>query len=223
MTSVPSMSGRPRSRTIDVGVLVGGGPQRRGAVRGEHDAVAVGAEVDPQRAQDLRVVVDDQHLVGRSSACGLRATGRATTTVSPPPGVSSAVSVPPITSVNPRATARPSPTPSRPSRSLGSAPSRRNGANRLSRSRFGHPGPGVDDAQLHAVAVGAGRAARSGRRPRSAGRCRRRSPRPAPAARRRRARRGATRRCRASRGPRRRARPAPAPPPRRSRRARAAA
>jgi enoyl-CoA hydratase/carnithine racemase len=45
----------------DVGLVLGGGTQRLGAVRGGDDLVAAGGAVDPQRAQDLGLVVDDQH------------------------------------------------------------------------------------------------------------------------------------------------------------------
>ena len=81
-------------------------PSRRG-----DDVVAVRGERDPQRADELRVVVGDQdphaHLVSR------RRRGSAITMVSPPPGVSSGVSVPPMPSVNPFDSARPEAQPRR--------------------------------------------------------------------------------------------------------------
>ena len=119
MTSTPSMSGRPRSSTTRSGWPVGGLAQRGGAVGGDVDLVVAGAQVDPQGAQDLRLVVDDEdaghvRLLRPRRARpvgGRRAAGSAAIMVSPPPGVSSGSSVPPIASARPRDRARPSPTP----------------------------------------------------------------------------------------------------------------
>ena len=63
--------------------------------------------------------------------------GTDTVMVSPPPGVSSAVRVPPIASVRPRDSASPSPTPV----VLSVSPSRWNGTNIRSLSFSGMPGP----------------------------------------------------------------------------------
>src|SRR5581483_8156775 len=64
-------------------------------------------------------------------------TGRLTTIVVPPPGVSSTVRSPPTASTKPFATARPSPTPA----PFGLSPRRWNGRNTRSRSSLGMPGP----------------------------------------------------------------------------------
>src|SRR5450631_2291843 len=69
--------------------------------------------------------------------CRVSVSGRSMTMVNPPPGVSSALSVPSIASVSPRATASPRPTPS--PRSV--SPIRRNGANICSFAASGTPIP----------------------------------------------------------------------------------
>ena len=63
MTSVPSDVGQAEVEDDDVRRSSVGGPQRRAPSGGEQDGVAVGGEVDPQRAQELGVVVDDQDPV----------------------------------------------------------------------------------------------------------------------------------------------------------------
>ena len=68
---------------------------------------------------------------------GAATAGMVTAMVSPPPGVSSALKVPPMASVKPRASARPRPTPV----VLSVSPSRWNGTNIRSRSFSGMPGP----------------------------------------------------------------------------------
>src|SRR4051794_21427681 len=85
--------------------------------------VAPRGQVDPQRAHDLRLVVDHQDFRHDTPP---RSTGSDSTTVSPPPGVSSVPIVPPIASMNPLATDMPSPIP------LFVSPSRWNGANTAS-------------------------------------------------------------------------------------------
>ena len=60
MTSTPSMSGRPRSSTTRSGWSAAAAVQRLGAVGGGDHVVLAGVQVDPQRAQDLRLVVDDE-------------------------------------------------------------------------------------------------------------------------------------------------------------------
>src|ERR1700743_1369350 len=98
-----------------VGPLAGNGGEARAAVdRGGHLVIARG-QVDPQRAQDRRLVVDDEDA-GHWSAPSVARTpltraGSVTRTVRPPPGVSTATIVPPIASANPLATASPRPTP----------------------------------------------------------------------------------------------------------------
>src|SRR5690349_10877394 len=71
------------------------------------------AEVDLQRAQDGRLVDDEDpgHDPAPSGDVPTLATGSVTWTVSPPPGVSAAAMRPPMASAKPLATARPSPTP----------------------------------------------------------------------------------------------------------------
>ena len=104
--------------------------ERRLARAGEVDRVAPRAEVGRERTEDLRLVVDREDP--RHSAARSRAT-----IVSPPPGVSSASSSPPIASTKPFATARPSPTPSL----WPASPRRWNGLKSRSRSSAGTPGP----------------------------------------------------------------------------------
>src|SRR5205085_10987278 len=103
---------------------VDGGP----TVAGGDDVVAAGTERHGERPDQLHVVVRDQDLhLPTTPRCP--AIGSRTTTVSPPPGVSSTSIVPPMPSVNPRASARPSPSPV----SLSVSPSRWNGWNTSSR------------------------------------------------------------------------------------------
>src|SRR5262249_52199301 len=142
---------------------VAGPLQRLPAGGGRVHLVAAHPQVDPQRAQDLRLVVDYQNAghvaslppsaaaAGGEGACprsrrpgsawpgwpSARAAGRDMTMVSPPPGVSSGSSVPPMASVSPRDSARPSPTPV----VLSVSPSRWKGTNTRSRSGSGMPGP----------------------------------------------------------------------------------
>ena len=61
ITSTPSMPGSPRSSTTTSGWWPAASVERVLAVGREVDVVAAGAQVDPERAQDLRLVVDDQH------------------------------------------------------------------------------------------------------------------------------------------------------------------
>src|SRR5687767_5766511 len=90
-------------------MLGGGGAQRSGATRRGHDLVAAHRQVDPQRAQDLRLVVDHQDRGHDGETAGAAASS--TSTVRPPPGVSVAWIDPPIASMKPLATERPRPTP----------------------------------------------------------------------------------------------------------------
>ena len=107
ITSTPSMPGRPRSRITSVGVRCA----RRAssavlAGRGEVDVVAAGPQV---RARARAGSAARRRRRGPGHRRAPRAGRR---TVSPPPGVSSSSTAPPIASTNPRATASPSPTPS---------------------------------------------------------------------------------------------------------------
>ncbi len=130
ITSTPSMPGSPRSMIATSGLRSAAIESALSpSARGQH-VVAARAEVGPEPAQDLRLVVDHQHA--RHGA-----TSNPMTMVSPPPGVSSIRRSPPMASTNPRATARPSPTPSADVRS----PSRWNGSKTRSRSSMGMPGP----------------------------------------------------------------------------------
>ena len=86
----------------DVGVVAGSQGKCRLSRRRQVDVVPARLQVRPERAEDLRLVVDDEDA-------GHPAVRRRITTVSPPPGVSSTSISPPIASTNPFATARPEP------------------------------------------------------------------------------------------------------------------
>src|SRR6202020_2140091 len=99
-------------------------------------------QVDPQRAEDLRLVVYDQHgrhgaAVAGDRGAGRGAAGRDRVMVRPPPGAPSGSRVPPMASVRPRDRARPRPTPV----VLSVSPSRWNGTNMRVQSAAGMPGP----------------------------------------------------------------------------------
>ena len=170
--------------------------ERLGDRSGLGDAVAVAAEVATDRRPGRLVVLDEEHVradagsvaagrravgrcVGGSSAGpggssprlgGSPATGIVTTTRSPPSGLDSAATLPPIASVRPRTTASPMPIPRRdpsPDRST-----RKNLSKSRSRSSGGTPGPGVVDRQLDAPAVQAVPCAPTRRPPPGAGACR---------------------------------------------------
>src|SRR5690348_8894231 len=123
----------------------GGLGQCLGAVRRGGHVVLPDAQVDPQRPDDLRLVVHHQdpgHPAARPVSLGAgcpacSAAARDRVMVSPPPGVSDGSSVPPIASVSPRDRASPRPTPV----VLSVSPSRWNAVNTASRSRAGIPGP----------------------------------------------------------------------------------
>src|SRR6516162_400054 len=118
-----------------VGFVLGCGTQRPGTGGRGDDLVASHGQVDSQRAQDVRLVVDHQNS-GHRTPIGWGA-ARSTTTVSPPPGVSPAAMVPPIASTKPRATDIPRPTPV----VLSWSPSRWNASKIWSSVPFGIPGP----------------------------------------------------------------------------------
>ena len=132
MTATPSRRGIPRSSRTRSGCVCAARAMAAASVRRGDDLVAVRAQGDAQGAHELRVVVGDEDLHGgllqgdgphalstqrRRAARSLgrvdpaSATGSSTTIVSPPPGVSSGVSVPPMPSTNPRDRARPRPRP----------------------------------------------------------------------------------------------------------------
>ena len=94
-------AGQPEVEDDDVGVVARRERRARASpVRRQVDVVAAGREVDAERPQDLRLVVDDQdpgHDAHRD-ACGQRCSDH----VSPPPGVSSTAISPPIASTKPR-------------------------------------------------------------------------------------------------------------------------
>ena len=102
-----------------VGVIGGGGRDGVAAGVGGGDGVAVGGEVDPEGPQDVGVVVDDEHVGHRAGPAaaaepigGSRWIDRQGDHHGEAPARGgSARRVPPIASVNPRATARPRPTP----------------------------------------------------------------------------------------------------------------
>ena len=119
MTSTPSMSGRPRSRTT-----ASGGRARRPRASA---ARAVGGERRPRSRAPRRLIASARRRPGSSSTTRTRRHRRrvaAERRAEADPhrqarrrGVSSATIAPPIASTNPRATARPSPTPPPASRS----------------------------------------------------------------------------------------------------------
>ena len=74
------MPGKAEVEHDDVGMVAGREVERVLAVGREVDVVAAGAQVDAERAQDLRLVVDDEHA-GHDGA-----TSRLMTIVTPPPG-----------------------------------------------------------------------------------------------------------------------------------------
>src|SRR4051794_24173205 len=147
----------------EVRVVGRGGTQRLRPGGRRRDAVLPGEEVDPQRPQDLGLVVDDEHARHRAASArpaprspgrrspgrrapgtplsgaagGGGAAGRLMVIVNPPPGVASGTSVPPMASTSPRDSASPRPTPTVLSRS----PSRWNGRKIRSQSSRGTPGP----------------------------------------------------------------------------------
>ena len=65
---MPSMPGRPRSRTTTSGWCARGELERLLAGRGEVDVVAAGSQVDAERAPDLRLVVDDEHTAALTAS-----------------------------------------------------------------------------------------------------------------------------------------------------------
>jgi len=97
--------GQPQVQHDELDVAAAGGVQRGGAGVGDDDVVPVGAQGDRQRAGERWVVLDHKNAGHPASR------GSVTTIVRPPPGVSSASSVPPFASTKPRATASPRPRP----------------------------------------------------------------------------------------------------------------
>ena len=98
-----------------------GGVERLPARRRRHDGVARVAQHDPQRPQDLRLVVADEDARGHpcaaapgaAAACSraVGSSGISTTNVVPWPGSDSTQTRPPLTSTKPRTMARPRPEP----------------------------------------------------------------------------------------------------------------
>ena len=197
-----------------------GGVERLPRRRRRHDVEARVAQHDPQRPQDLRLVVADEDARGvahggprRGAAARSRSSGISTTNVVPWPGSDSTQTRPPLTSTKPRTMARPRPEPRCP---VGRCPSGRT-ARRSARScAGGMPGPAIDDPDEHAAARRRGPGRRPGGRPSSGWRSRAGSRTRARAGRRRRApaevvvERQAERARRAGRG--RRRRPGSPPP-----------
>ena len=70
MTSGAVEVGQAEVEDDDVGRAVGRRAQRGPAVGGGEDGVAAGGEVDPQRAEELGVVVDDQDAGHGASSAG---------------------------------------------------------------------------------------------------------------------------------------------------------
>src|SRR5580765_7013576 len=90
-TSTPSRSGA-EVEDDDIGRVCRGETERLGAGGRGVDVVVAGLEVDSQGPQQLGLVVDDEDAGHDGSSNG--AGGRRSTMVSPPPGVSSMVTVP---------------------------------------------------------------------------------------------------------------------------------
>ena len=97
----------------DVGMLARGEVETFASRRREHDGVVVCLQEDAQRPPQRRFVFDHEDLA-HDHAPSVPDSANAKVMVVPPPGVSSSCSSPPIASVNPRATARPRPTPAPP-------------------------------------------------------------------------------------------------------------
>src|SRR4029453_19418907 len=104
--------------------------------------VAVRMQVNLHGTRQLRFVLHDQDQV-HAAAPAPDHSGKVTTMVRPPPGVGSATRVPPIASVNPLATASPSPIPPgpRPGAAAGASSLRWNGRNMSSATPGARPGP----------------------------------------------------------------------------------
>ena len=157
-TSAPSRSGRPRSSTTTSGWWRGGDAQRRGAVGCGDDVVAAGGQVDVQGAQQAvsssttstRVTPRDRASAAAGPARRLRA-GRETTMRQAAAGGVLGGERAAHGLGEPAGDAEPQPSGRR-GRGRRGAGRRR----RAARRRRGHPGPGVDDPQLDAVAVRAG-------------------------------------------------------------------
>ena len=101
------------------GAVHGGQVERLLAGVGGHHLEAGIAQDHPQRPQDLRLVVADEHprchqtVIAATSAVGDRArlAGSSTTKLVPWPGSDSTAIAPPLASMKPSAIARPSPEP----------------------------------------------------------------------------------------------------------------
>ncbi len=160
ITSTPSMSGRPRSRTTASGRLLRGAPESRAPILGEsrprsrarRRLISERAAESPRSSSTTRTRVIAR-CTGRRSGkreAGSASSGRRLRCVS-------ATMAPPIASTNPRATERPSPTPS--------ASVVVEALERLEDARpllvVGQPGPWSTISSLRAVAA---RTARSPRR-----------------------------------------------------------
>ena len=140
------MPGRPRSRMTSVGAVALRERERRLARACEVDRVASRAEVRGQRAQDLRLVVDDEDRASSRPPRSRR------TIVSPPPGVSSTSTLPPIASTKPARDGQPEPD-ARALRAVAEALERDEDAVAI---RWRDAGPTVDDAEVDAAVDGAG-------------------------------------------------------------------
>jgi hypothetical protein len=111
ITSTPFMSGSPRSRITRSG----------GCAAATDSASAAVAAVSTSYCLTRRLIRNARRICGSSSTTSTLVTacrpyspgaaGSETVIVRPPPGVSSAVSVPPMASVSPRESASPKPTP----------------------------------------------------------------------------------------------------------------
>ena len=161
MTSMPSMSGRPRSSSTTSGCAraaeIAAAP-----VAGGRDLPAAGAQRDRQRVRERRLVVD--HEDARPSGCRPPAEGRVTQHRQATAGGVLGVELAADGLAKPRGDGEPEPD----ARARWSSPSRWNGANMCSLRRPGRPGRRRRPARTTSSPTPLGRA----RRPSSGGRCR---------------------------------------------------
>ena len=150
-TSMPSMPGRPRSTIAASCALVtpresAASPvSTRSTSYPRASMCAPSARSSGRSSSTIKMrLMTHAPLVATRCGCAI---GRPITIVTPPPGVSSTVSSPPTASTNPRATARPRPTPV----SLAVSPRRWNGSEHRPRSARRDAATAVDDTQIDTI------------------------------------------------------------------------
>ena len=125
-TSMPSPSGSTRSMIAASGGRTAAWSSASAAVDGGVDLEAGVAQDDPQRAQDLRLVVADEDALrcsvaadaSRGRTVASSSAGNSTTKLVPWPGSDSTETRPPLASTNPRTIASPRPEPRWPALAL---------------------------------------------------------------------------------------------------------